>query len=209
MTASCNWKLGALVSSGLLILIMFVLAGIFPTFPGDEAALLGFQKLQSPGLTALLRVVSRLGWWPVSLALAVATILFLLGQRRRADALMVALMVFPIALGLGLKLAVGRPRPEYSLIDQIPGTLSFPSGHALFALLFGGVLIFLIQENIRPRLTRRTLQAGLALLILLVGASRVYLGVHWPSDVIGGYLLGGLALGGLIWLRNRLVIRGR
>ena len=72
-----------------------------------------------------------------------------------------------------------------------------------------GALIFLIQENIRPRLARRTLQVGLALLILVMGASRVYLGVHWPSDVIGGYLLGGLALGGLIWLRNRLVIRGR
>lgn len=207
MTA--KWKLGALIAGGLLTLIMFVLAGIFPTFPGDEAALVALQKLRTPGLTTLMLGVSRLGWWPVSLVLVLATILFLLGRRRRADALMVALMVFPIALGLGLKIAVGRPRPEYSLIDQVSSTLSFPSGHALFALLLGGVLILLAHEIVRPQWVRRILQIGLALLILAVGASRVYLGVHWPSDVIGGYLLGVLALGGMIWLRNRRTNRGK
>ena len=51
---------------------------------------------------------------------------------------------------------------------------------------------------------RRSFQALLALLILVMGLSRVYLGVHWPSDVMGGYLFGIMALLGLVWLRNRL-----
>ncbi|MFQ6026392.1 MAG: phosphatase PAP2 family protein [Dehalococcoidia bacterium] len=207
MIVNWNWKVGALALGWLLTLVMYVLAWAFPTFPGDEAALVRFQELQTPWLTVLLRGVSRLGWWPVSFLLVTATVLALLWRRHRADALLLALMVFPIALGLGLKLVVGRPRPEYSIIDQIPGTLSFPSGHALFAILFGGLLIFLAQERVSSPRARRALQVGLALLILAVGASRVYLGVHWPSDVIGGYLLGGLALPELIRWRNRLKLR--
>ena len=71
-------------------------------------------------------------------------------------------------------------------------------------MLFGGLLIVLVEELGVPTRVRRGLQIGLALLILAVGASRVYLGLHWPSDVVGGYLFGMLALLGLLWLRNRL-----
>jgi len=53
-------------------------------------------------------------------------------------------------------------------------------------------------------LPRRAVQVGLILVVAAMGASRVYLGVHWPSDVIGSYVLGVLALVGLVWLRNNL-----
>ena len=121
--------------------------------------------------------------------------------RHRVDALIILLGVIFIAAGNALKLAVGRPRPEYLLVDSVPATLSFPSGHALFAVIFGGFLIFLAGELVQPRLARWSLQAGLALLVLAVGASRVYLGFHWPSDVVGGYLFGIVVLLELVWLR--------
>jgi membrane-associated phospholipid phosphatase len=180
----------------------------FPTFPGDEWALLKFQGYQSGWLTAAALGATHLGDTWVAASLAGVVIAGLLLLRHRTDALIIFLGVIFIATGNALKLAVGRPRPEYVLVDSVPATLSFPSGHALFAVIFGGFLIFLAGELVQPRLARWGLQASLALLVLAVGASRVYLGFHWPSDVVGGYLFGTVAVLELVWLRNRLVSRG-
>ena len=95
-----------------------------------------------------------------------------------------------------------RPRPEYYLLDTVPSGLSFPSGHSLLAVMMGGVLIYLVGLWVRPLLLRRAIQTGLILLVIAMGVSRVYLGVHWPSDVIGAYVFGVMALLGLIGLRN-------
>jgi undecaprenyl-diphosphatase len=70
----------------------------------------------------------------------------------------------------------------------------------------GGVLVLLVEDLVRPWWLRRALQGVVVLIALAVGASRVYLGAHWPSDVLGGYLAGVLALGGLMWLRDRLPV---
>jgi membrane-associated phospholipid phosphatase len=101
-----------------------------------------------------------------------------------------------------LKIVAGRPRPDFLLVSDVPATMSFPSGHALSATVLGGVLISLVGEAVRPKVICRGLQFMLVLFILAVGASRVYLGFHWPSDVIGGFLLGGLGLVGLFFLRG-------
>jgi undecaprenyl-diphosphatase len=119
---------------------------------------------------------------------------------------MAALILVPVAAGHGLKLLVQRPRPEFLVVGPDAGGFSFPSGHALFAALLGGVLVLLAEDLVRPLWLRRALQGVVVLIALAVGASRVYLGAHWPSDVLGGYLAGVLALGGLMWLRDRLPV---
>ena len=188
----------------MLTLAIFLLAWSYATFPGDQEALERVQDNQTGWLDAAASGVTRLGWMPVSIVLMVVTVVALFAMRRWADALVVALSGIPIGVGLLLKDVVGRARPEYFLTQSMPDSFSFPSGHSLFAMLFGGLLIVLVEELPVSTPIRRSLQTVLALLILGVGVSRVYLGVHWPSDVVGGYLFGIVALLVLVWLRNRL-----
>ncbi|MQG40694.1 MAG: phosphatase PAP2 family protein, partial [SAR202 cluster bacterium] len=65
----------------------------------------------------------------------------------------------------------------------MPSNLSFPSGHSLLAVIVGGVLVYLVGLWVKPLLLRRSLQAGLVLVVIGMGASRVYLGLNWASDV--------------------------
>ena len=88
-----------------------------------------------------------------------------------------------IETGDGLKVIVDRPRPDYALLEALPSYLSFTSGHSLLAVIVGGVLVYLVGLWVKPLLLRRSLQAGLVLVVIGMGASRVYLGPHWPSDV--------------------------
>ena len=199
-----RWRRCCLAGGLLFTLVIFLLAWSFATFPGDEVALERFQDNQTGWLDAAALGVTRLGWAPVSTTLIVVTVASLFVMRRRADALVVALSGIPIGLGILLKDVIGRARPEYFLTSSAPSSLSFPSGHSLFAMVFGGLLIVLVEELPVSTPIRRSLQTVLVLLILGVGASRVYLGVHWPSDVVGGYMFGIVALLGLVWLRNRL-----
>ena len=190
----------------LVTAALFALARAYPTFPGDERALLQLQAFQTGWLDGAALAVSRLGWLPVSAALVagVCAGLFMLG--RRWDALVVMLTPAPIFAGIALKEVVERPRPEYLLAGPASDGLSFPSGHALFAFIVGGILILVVEDVVKPLLIRRSLQVALALLILAVGASRVYLGAHWPSDVIGGYFFGGAGLLALLMLRNLVAV---
>ena len=149
--------------------------------------------------------VTSLGGWAAAIVLMAGMMLYLAICRRRLDALIILTSGAPILIGFFLKEAVGRARPDYLIAGSVPSSMSFPSGHSLFAMVFGGLLIVLVEELVESAPVRRALQFGLGILILAVGASRVYLGAHWPSDVLGGYLFGGVALLGLILVRNNLL----
>ena len=199
-----RWQPCCLAGGLLFTLAIFIFAWSYATFPGDQGALQRFQDNQTGWLDSAAVNVTRLGGTEVATLLIVGVVVALFIARRWADSLMVALSGIPIGVGFLLKELIGRARPEYVLTGSTPESLSFPSGHSLFAMLFGGLLIVLVEELGVSTAVRRGLQIGLALLILAVGASRVYLGLHWPSDVVGGYLFGMFALLGLLWLRNRL-----
>ena len=204
MRNKLTWKVYCVGVALLLTVALFSLARIYPTFPGDERALIEFQGLQTGWMDTAALMLSRIGGVPAAGGPVLAVIIMLVVLRRRADALIVALSLIPMVLNVGLKWLVERPRPDYLLIGHEPSSFSFPSGHSVYALLFGGLLIYLSEQMVPLPALRRWIQAGLAVFILAMGASRVYLGVHWPSDIIGAYLYAGLALLGLIALRNLL-----
>ena len=202
-----DWTLRLKLGLALLTLLFFVLASVFTRFPGDLATLLWLQSPQSPWLTKTAMIVSYSGDTPIALSMMGVAVFLLLVRRRRDVAAMMLLSLIPIWAGNQLKLVVGRSRPEYLLLDVAPTSLSFPSGHALFAAIFGGLLVWLAEEAIQSPFIRRSVQVALGLLILAVGWSRVYLGLHWPSDVIGGYMYGLLAVWLLTWLRGVLLYK--
>ena len=201
--ASVKWC--CLTGAFLVTVAIFLLAWAYPTFPGDRGALQGFQDNQSGWLDTAALAVTSLGGWAAAIVMMAGMILYFAISRLRIDALIVFISGAPILAGFLLKVLVGRARPEFLLAGSEPSTMSFPSGHSLFAMVFGGLLIILVGELVASTSVRRALQFGLALLILAVGASRVYLGVHWPSDVLGGYLFGGLGLLGVIFVRNMML----
>ena len=186
----------------LLTAALFVLAAVFPVWPGDAALLAAVQEGRTPAGTALFQALTRLGWLPLAVALVAVMAVLLLLLRQGAEAVLLLLAALPMALAPLLKLPVGRPRPDYGEIESLTLSLSFPSGHASFAALFGGFLIYLVWQRCGHPWLRYGLAGGLLLLILLVGFSRLYLGVHWPSDVVGGYLYGGVALALALRLRD-------
>ena len=169
--------------------------------------LLAVQGWQHPQLTTLFKTVTLLGWYPVAAAVTLASVAALLLRKHLTDALLVA-ACSTSALGSHLlKELIGRPRPDYAILESAPQSMGFPSGHATFAMVLGGALVYLAWQRIESRRLRWVLCAGLALLILAVGLSRIYLGVHWPSDVLGGYLYGALMLAFLVGAKDFIVAR--
>ena len=112
---------------------------------------------------------------------------------------MVVTILGALVLDLSLKYAFHRPRPVPFLVP-VPYTYSFPSGHSLFSFCFYGVLAGLLTRRIRSQTGRVLIWTLAAVLVAAIGLSRVYLGVHYPSDVIAGYLAASLWVSTLVAL---------
>ncbi len=146
-----------------------------------------------PDLTVWAIRITEVGSVPGTTALVVlvSAVLWLRGKRWA-----VARLLFATATGTlvftGLKLLFHRPRPVDRLV---PATgYSFPSGHAFMAMVFYGTLIYLAWTESQSRAVRAVATTLGALMIVLIGMSRIYLGVHWLTDVTAGYLAGFLWL---------------
>ncbi len=145
---------------------------------------------RSAGLTAVAQAVTWAGSAFVLIPLALVCCLLLARAGLRREALAVALsLAGAMLLSDVVKLLVSRPRPPVEHLQAVAGS-SFPSGHSTQASAFWFSLVLaLAAAGVAPLLTR--VAAGLALaLVLAVALSRVYLGVHYPGDVIAGVLLG-------------------
>lgn len=130
------------------------------------------------------------GFWPLAGLTVVAAGLLLAKKHRRAAIWAVVTMGLTSLISTGVKLAVDRDRPHWDDPIQVLSSPSFPSGHASRIAAAAGIGIVLAMMFIRRRALRRLVYLGSLTIVLVVGADRVFLGVHHVSDVLGGYLLG-------------------
>ena len=148
---------------------------------------------RSAWLTPIMKVITYMGNWQTITMIC----LFLLIIKKTRITYGVPLSIGALFVSLankGIKAIVMRPRPdaEMFLIEQ--GGWSFPSGHAITSMFFFGMLIWLIRRNMTNHRTADVLTVLLAIPMLLIGVSRVYLGVHYPTDVLAGWCLGVLVI---------------
>ncbi|TPE43386.1 phosphatase PAP2 family protein [Pontibacter mangrovi] len=161
------------------------------------------QSLSSPGMTHFMRHVSFFGsdeYLIVAMALSVLVLSFY--RSMQWNSLRMLLISFTVSvLNTFLKHYFVRPRPELGLL-VVPG-LSFPSGHAMIGGVFYGVLGYIIWTTVSRKVWRWVLISLLTLFVLLIGFSRVYLRVHYATDVAAGYLFG------ILWLMLSLYLMSR
>ncbi|WP_371587312.1 phosphatase PAP2 family protein [Streptomyces virginiae] len=184
----------ALLAAALTALVV---AGWRPLIAYDErvARDLHAHAVTHPAVTRSMRVLSDWVWdpWTMRALAAVACVLlWWRGDRRRA--LLVALVTLAAsALQQGLKLLVGRDRPVWSDPVDSAQYAAYPSGHAMTATVVCGLLLWLLPRpppGRAPGVRRVAAWTVAVVSVLGVGFTRVYLGVHWPSDVLAGWLLG-------------------
>ncbi len=187
----------------VLLLVIFVTAGIAGGREnGPEAALMSaMADLRSdwPRLTQAVTALTFLGSVYVTLTVGGLASLWLLSRGRRGLALLLAATVVIERLIVdGLKLWLGRERPPLEA-HLLPHSLAFPSGHAA-----NSITVFLATALIAAPPAYRRIAVLLAVLLsLAIGLSRVYLGVHWPSDVVGGWALGLLSVAAAMAIGQR------
>ena len=182
----------ALVCSMRALQVFFILAVsvLFGFTDGIDRDLMhAVQGLSSPELTRLALSLSRIGsaYAIYGMAAAVALVLLLLGHRFVAVHLAIVMGAAFLANSF-VKLIVARPRPV-PIFGEAPETYSFASGHALMAACFFGFIGLLITARMPEAWQRAVILIPIFALVGSIGAARVYQGVHYPSDVLGGFLL--------------------
>ena len=184
---------------GYLLLTLFV--WVLPTSVVDIEFSEEIQEHQSPVLDALMKAIS---WFGSNIgavvSILVATLAFYLSRRRREAIFTLASMLSLPAI-VGAKLIMNRQRPTADLVRVVYEAQfqSFPSGHVTFYTVFFGFLAYLMYRmDIWTYGIRLTVGVTSLVLVFLVPVSRVYLGVHWGTDVLAGFFLGLVLLIGLL-----------
>ena len=194
----------------LMVAILSTGAAIQDYFVGDlflaktiQSVTLGFGYWEQT-----MEVVTFIGQNSVLIATALSLSAWFLWKKRRPEALVVLAALAGLAINPLLKLVVNRPRPPDDLVvvwRDFDG-LGFPSGHAFGATVVFGLLYYLAPYVVPGKAGINLIRLSSLLLILLIGVSRVFLGAHWPSDVLGGFLYGSIILTFLISLHGRLSV---
>ncbi|WP_282940953.1 phosphatase PAP2 family protein [Paenibacillus sp. RC67] len=171
----------------------------------DRTIISFIQGLESPVHTSIMKTFSFIGAGTPAAILTIVISVFLykvLGHRRELF-FFLGILLSSWLLNELLKLMFHRARPTIHRIAEATG-YSFPSGHSMAAFTLYGALSFLIWRHIPTRWGRVLLLFCSVVMIGMIGISRIYLGVHYPSDVIGGYLASGSLLTLFIWLFQRI-----
>jgi undecaprenyl-diphosphatase len=183
-------------------LLAFILLTIFvagePPLPLDVAVSDALRGIKSPLLDPIMRGIEFIGEEPVTFLLPVPFVVWLWARGYRNEAVwFAAALIISAAATSIVKNVIDRPRPNGE-------DLSFVSGHTSYFTVFAGYLYVELNKVIESRRWLVACRAGLVALVVLTGLSRIYLGAHWPTDVLGGFLLGVLVLVPVLWrVENR------
>jgi undecaprenyl-diphosphatase len=187
-------------------------AHFFAFFPFDLKIYQGLQEENNPEFSLVMQGVSAIGETFMGILMIGAVTAFFLIRRRWLEACFTLFTASNFVITAILKVIIARPRPPYylpnpsdtfPLIDQY----GYPSGHVLFFVVFFGFIAYLAWMY-QTGSVRKIIIAACGALLLLIGPSRVYLGAHWASDVLGSYMIGTLWLLFII-LGFNLTVRSR
>jgi membrane-associated phospholipid phosphatase len=193
-------------------IVLSLTAHIFAVFPFDLKISHELQEVKNPVFAFVMQEISVIGNTWIGMVMVGAVSVFYIARRQVLEAGFILATLSIFVLTAFLKVVVARPRPPYFFLDpadilQSINQYSFPSGHVLFFVVFFGFIAYLAWLH-QTGFTRIMVMATCCALILLIGPSRVYLGAHWASDVVGSYIIGVLWLFVLI-LGYQLASRNR
>lgn len=204
----------ALFSALAAFAVLTLMVSSMPFFAIDLQITQSLQAMQSPLFALLMNLISWPGFPPQSFILFgfVAWLLYRSGLQWEAVTALFAAFL-STSVNVLVKELIRRPRPTGDLVDVISilESYSFPSGHVMLYLGFFGYLWFLAFSLLKRSWKRTLLLIVFGVLIALVGPSRIYLGHHWASDILGAGLLGGVTLAVILqfyrWGKKRFFIR--
>lgn len=184
--------------------LMALLVSNHSIYHFDSTVINFIQRFESPVITSFMKIITFLGSSVFIILLSISILYFLYKvlNHRSELILFIAALIGSNILCVLLKLFFHRARPDLHRLIEISG-YSFPSGHATNAMTVYGILTFILWRNIRTKSGRSLLIITSLIMILLIGISRIYLGVHFPSDVIAGYFTGGFWISTAIWYYQR------
>jgi undecaprenyl-diphosphatase len=198
-----------LLISSILVLLFATLAyfvTLHPINKFDVSISKFVQQFNTPVLDKVMIVISAFGNVEIALASLIITAGIFLVNKLKREAIFVSCITFTGIITFVLKRMFGRPRPTadvVTLIDRYQNN-SFPSGHTLSYIVFFGFLIFLMKKlKSVPKYWRITVISIAHFMCVFGPISRIYLGAHWLTDIIGGLLIGLLYLQQLIWYYKR------
>jgi membrane-associated phospholipid phosphatase len=191
----------------LLGAIMISLIARFTDFfPGDRTITRNLQKQRNPLFRKIMIAISEPGFPKIGIPLTISLAGIFWVLRFRLEAIFILLTSSSNLLNRLVKRLIRRPRPTEELVTvaRVINEPSFPSGHVMHYINWFGLLTYLLATNWRSGKLRNILIAVCTAMIALIGPSRIYLGAHWPSDVMAGYIYGGLWFGGVMTIYLRI-----
>ena len=190
-----------IIVSIVLLVIWIILVLTNNTYWFDNLVYDFLISLKSTYLTSIMRVITALSNVQIMIGLAIILLLCLIWKRKESIYIIVTLGCSTI-INLIFKNIIARERPDHLRLIEETG-YSFPSGHAMGSMAFYGSLIVIIKNSKLAKKYKYIINILLGLLIFLIGISRIYLGVHYPSDIIGGWFIGFILLNILDYIVRR------
>lgn len=182
MNKKC-WMFGILLFISFIIITILVIFGYTSTF--DDGIYNIVRSVSCSSLDSFFIIITNLGGHKFVI---IATLFLIILFRNKYSILLGFLISNSAITNFIIKISIKRPRPDVlKLVHQ--GGYSFPSGHTMIAFALYGFLIYVVIKKVKNKILKYGLITIFGLIILLIGISRIYVGVHYASDVLGGAIL--------------------